>query len=72
MTLRYLFYVCVLTGDWDCCDGVKTTYRNWDDGEPNNSGNEDCATVKKNGKWNDIKCANTAETFCKKPVECLH
>ncbi|MEO1030190.1 MAG: BspA family leucine-rich repeat surface protein [Bacteroidota bacterium] len=29
-------------------------YENWDDGEPNNQGDEDYTVIKPDGKWNDI------------------
>ena len=44
---------------------IQTTY--WRDGEPNNSGNEDClhgnyGTV---GTWNDLDCNGKLFTLCK-------
>lgn len=40
-------------GAWRWLDESKLTATFWDHGEPNNAGNEDFATLKKNGKWND-------------------
>ena len=39
-------------------DGSAVAYVNWDDGEPNNSGEEDCGLILagKGGVWNDAKC----------------
>ena len=34
--------------------------RKWNSGEPNNSGNEDCANItNSNGFWNDLSCTRT-------------
>jgi len=33
--------------------------RKWNNGEPNNSGNEDCANItRSDGTWNDLRCTN--------------
>jgi large repetitive protein len=43
-------------GNWRWIDGSAFTYENWSSGEPNNSGDEDCAEMYDNGRWNDIDC----------------
>lgn len=44
-------------GDYD---GRATGYANWNDGEPNNSGDEDCAEIDLGGgRWNDSYCGET-------------
>ena len=39
---------------WKWVTGEEWTYSNWNDNEPNNSGNEDGLHFYSNGKWNDI------------------
>lgn len=44
----------VVEGEWRCTAGVRSLYTNWTPGEPNNSSNEDFATMRRsNGTWND-------------------
>lgn len=38
-------------------DQSPIVYTNWNGGEPNNSGNEDCVQIYPDGKWNDLKCS---------------
>ena len=34
--------------------------RKWNNGEPNNAGNEDCANItRSDGTWNDLRCTRT-------------
>jgi hypothetical protein len=44
-------------------DGDPLGYTNWNAGEPNNAGNEDCAQFLlgsgMNGQWNDLPCASS-------------
>ena len=45
-------------------------FTNWNRGEPNNAGNEDCAEFYGSGgargKWNDIPCTHSKRYICKK------
>lgn len=58
----------VTEGTWLYADGTPFSYTNWDGGEPNNVGNEDCA-VKHNfsGRWNDVTCTNSFWYWCERP-----
>jgi len=48
--------------------GDPSSYRNWASGEPNNSGDEDCAElIVSPGNWNDNQCANTLPYLCESP-----
>ena len=47
-----------------CSVHAETNYNNWDNNEPNDynsstTGEEDCAHMKSNGKWNDFPCATS-------------
>ncbi len=48
-------------------DGTVPTYTNWNSGEPNNAGNEDCAQLLNTGKWNDLQCATAQSILCEDP-----
>lgn len=44
------------------------SYSNWNSGEPNNSGDEDCVHILEDiNKWNDLSCASTNPYICQKP-----
>ena len=46
-------------------DNYVVTYKNWDEGEPNNYGNEDCAVDGwSDGKWRDVKCSLYRKYIC--------
>jgi hypothetical protein len=48
----------VTEGTWRWVTGETYSYKNWNSGEPNNSGNEDYVQFVSNGKWNDLKDGN--------------
>ena len=45
---------------------IPLPYENWDNGEPNNAGNEDCATLYRNGYWNDDDCDTLFPFVCQR------
>ncbi|XP_006105151.1 asialoglycoprotein receptor 2 [Myotis lucifugus] len=59
-------------GSWKWVDGTDygNSYRNWAFGEPNNwqgheeGGNEDCAEVQDDGRWNDDFCLQVQRWAC--------
>ncbi|XP_071796330.1 C-type mannose receptor 2-like [Asterias amurensis] len=52
-------------GRWKCREGnVEVAYRNWDDGEPSNEGDEDCAVLTK--RWENQQCS----TFMRDDSSC--
>ncbi|XP_066539318.1 CD209 antigen-like [Hoplias malabaricus] len=54
-------------GNWKWVDGSRLTSGYWNDGEPNNVGEEDCAVIKGNiKKWNDRKCSDQIRWICEK------
>ncbi|XP_078684912.1 uncharacterized protein LOC144918226 isoform X1 [Branchiostoma floridae x Branchiostoma belcheri] len=54
-------------GEWHFADGTALgSYNNWNPGEPNNRGNEDCATLLPGygGKWNVVPCSSDRRYIC--------
>ncbi len=52
----------VIEGDWRWMEGVNDTYTNWNAGEPNDSGNEDYASMRReSGNWNDLPAPNPGD-----------
>ena len=53
-------------GSWYWSAGNGTGYTNWNPGEPNDSGNEDCAEMAAwtNWQWNDIQCWSSKSWIC--------
>jgi len=53
-------------GSWYWYNGSSGTYTNWESGEPNNSGNEDCGELGRfgDGKWNDDRCSDDNYFLC--------
>jgi hypothetical protein len=45
-------------------DGTSTGYDNFNAGEPNNSGDEDCVMVIASGGWNDVVCGSGGRFVC--------
>jgi hypothetical protein len=41
-------------------------YSNWESGEPNDSGTEDCAEMRTTGQWNDVSCGESQRFVCRK------
>ena len=42
-----------------------TTQKFWNSGEPNNAGNEDCASMYgRSGRWNDLRCSAKISSLC--------
>ncbi|XP_078682431.1 uncharacterized protein LOC144916906 [Branchiostoma floridae x Branchiostoma belcheri] len=55
-------------GQWRFADGTALcSYKNWNPGEPNNRGNEDCATLLPRSKWNDVPCSSDLRYICQVP-----
>lgn len=50
-------------GSWVWETGESVSYTNWGSGEPNNSGDEDCAHLYDSGVWNDHRCAGLATGY---------
>jgi hypothetical protein len=44
-------------------DGAPFTYTNWNAGEPNDSGGEDCAELLDGGAWNDASCTGDSRAY---------
>ena len=49
-------------------DGSPLEYTNWNQGEPNNSGDEDCGEIGyfTGNLWNDYKCGTLLGSVCEK------
>uniref|UniRef100_A0A8C2ZTD3 C-type lectin domain-containing protein n=1 Tax=Cyclopterus lumpus TaxID=8103 RepID=A0A8C2ZTD3_CYCLU len=58
-------------GTWKWLDGTRLTEGYWNDGEPNNVGNEDCvATFLRSNPfkaWNDAPCSYHLKWICQRP-----
>jgi hypothetical protein len=51
-------------GNWDWTGGFAEVYSNWNGGEPNNAGAEDCAEMYSTGGWNDARCSGSNTFVC--------
>ena len=49
-------------------DGTSYSYSSWNDGEPNNLGNEDCINTDTSMKWNDALCGLREFFACSVPI----
>jgi cysteine-rich repeat protein len=54
----------LVEGSWGWWSGAPVTFTRWNYGEPNNSGNEDCAELGPSGYWNDAGCAASRPYVC--------
>lgn len=46
-------------------DGIARPWTNWNDGEPNNAGEEDCTELRADsGRWNDLPCDIRRAVIC--------
>lgn len=56
-------------GTFKWSDGTPLDYTYWNDGEPNNAGNEDCANLPPwtGGRWNDLPCDHVQPYVCRMP-----
>jgi hypothetical protein len=45
--------------------GITSGFTTWDQGEPNGGRNENCATFKANGRFNDLKCHTHLRYVCR-------
>ncbi|KAJ8038616.1 Macrophage mannose receptor 1 [Holothuria leucospilota] len=52
-------------GRWEYSDSTPFDFANWEYGEPNNVGDEDCVEMKNSGKWNGISCSRRFGAVCK-------
>ncbi|XP_041103294.1 lectin-like [Polyodon spathula] len=57
---------CFKEGSWYWTDGSKWDYNNWNKGEPNNLGVENCLHLNfpVPGGWNDVACSNLYPSVC--------
>ncbi|XP_033097160.1 mucin-12-like [Anneissia japonica] len=44
--------------------GECSDYTNFNNGEPNDAGNEDCVELETSGRWNDLKCSTKQGYVC--------
>ncbi|XP_048780912.1 hepatic lectin-like [Ostrea edulis] len=47
--------------------GKRSTFTSWDSGQPDNSGNQDCAYNnfrKRLGRWDDLSCTSKTQVMC--------
>ena len=57
-------------GIWVWENGSVSGYTNWNAGEPNDQGNEDCGQMYQSGLWNDEPCSNTFAFICEADQPC--
>ena len=56
-------------GDFQWLDGAEVTYTSWQNGEPNDSGGEDCVELNRfdSTNWNDVTCDAANYLVCEGP-----
>ena len=56
-------------GAFTWSDGTPLDFTAWNDGEPNNAGEEDCANLPawNGGLWNDLPCDHVLPYICRMP-----
>ncbi|XP_041375332.1 alpha-N-acetylgalactosamine-specific lectin-like [Gigantopelta aegis] len=60
-------------GEFLGADNLPLTWDNWNEGEPNNQGNEDCVVANgedKNVSWIDVPCSGTYSYVCELSSTC--
>ncbi|XP_064237797.1 C-type lectin domain family 17, member A isoform X4 [Aotus nancymaae] len=57
-------------GDWRWLDGSPVTLSFWEPEEPNNIQEEDCASMNKDGTWNDLSCHKSTYWICERKCSC--
>ncbi|XP_078694695.1 uncharacterized protein LOC144923752 isoform X2 [Branchiostoma floridae x Branchiostoma belcheri] len=58
-------------GTWRWNNGEeldRNSFASWAEGEPNQAGNEDCAVVEADSKWNDVPCRLRYRFICQRPA----
>jgi hypothetical protein len=55
-------------GSFAWTNGEALNYSNWDSGQPDNAGEEDCGRVKLGGKWDDTSCTASHRSICEGPT----
>ena len=57
-----------VTWQWSLQDGTiyneGTSYKNWNNGEPNSKGKKNCVEMDEDGKWNDEDCSKQNHFVC--------
>ncbi|XP_071788498.1 C-type lectin domain family 4 member M-like [Asterias amurensis] len=57
-------------GSWVCLDDegtIDVQDKRWNDAQPNNYGNQDCAAINASG-WHDGDCGTKRKLICQRPV----
>ncbi|KAM5171816.1 C-type lectin domain family 4 member G-like [Mantella aurantiaca] len=55
---------------WKWVDETDATFTNWNQGEPNNSGNQEHCTEMITGGWNDLDCSRAIDYICQRQPGC--
>ena len=57
-------------GTFTWTDNTTWSFTNWNDNQPNNGGtdgNQDCVSLRPDGKWDDVVCTTARQYACEKP-----